>query len=158
MGSPNHTAPDDSKDPRKPFASSPSVRRKMQNQRRRNTDIEKSLRSELYRRGLRYRLHIRPTASLRRQADLVFIRARVAVFIDGCFWHLCSEHGHIPTTNAWYWAPKLQRNVDRDMATNMALREAGWTVLRLWEHELDSEEGILRAAGLIEQAVRPASG
>lgn len=67
--------------------------------------------------------------------DVAFTKRRVAVFIDGCFWHCCPEHGRSPTVNDEYWSPKLQRNVNRDRQQSDALRSAGWTVLRFWEHE-----------------------
>ncbi len=66
--------------------------------------------------------------------DVVFTRRRVAVFVDGCFWHVCPTHGRQPETNDWYWTPKLRRNVERDKIANEALTSAGWRVLRVWEH------------------------
>jgi DNA mismatch endonuclease (patch repair protein) len=85
--------------------------------------------------SLRYFVHRRPVPGLRREADLVFPRARVAVFIDGCFWHGCSDHGVAPRVNSEYWASKLARNMARDEETNAALLVAGWSVVRVWEHE-----------------------
>lgn len=77
-----------------------------------------------------------PLVGLRRKADIVFTRARVAVFVDGCFWHGCPEHGRRRhEVNAWYWPEKIARNQRRDLDTNARLEEAGWTVVRLWEHE-----------------------
>ena len=72
---------------------------------------------------------------LRRTADVVFTRQRIAVFIDGCFWHGCPQHLQMPKSNVSYWAPKIERNRTRDEDTNAVLTEAGWTVLRFWEHE-----------------------
>lgn len=72
----------------------------------------------------------------RRRADIVFTRWRVAVFIDGCFWHGCPEHGTVPAGNREYWAPKLERNVARDRETNAMARAEGWAVVRIWEHEM----------------------
>jgi DNA mismatch endonuclease (patch repair protein) len=66
---------------------------------------------------------------------LVFTRARVAVYVDGCFWHGCPEHGNTPRANTEYWVPKLNRNVERDQETDRRLRQLGWTVIRAWEHE-----------------------
>ena len=80
--------------------------------------------------------------------DVVFTRRRVAVFVDGCFWHVCPQHGRQPTTNEWYWTPKLRRNLDRDARVNAALAAAGWTVVRVWEHVSPSE-----AVEVIEQAL-----
>ena len=85
--------------------------------------------------GLRYRVNARPIATLRRTADLVFYKQRVAVFIDGCYWHGCPEHHRQPRANADYWSSKMARNRARDAATDEALLNAGWTVLRFWEHE-----------------------
>lgn len=118
------------------FASSENIRVRMANQKRRNTGPEMALRSALHRRGLRYRLHRQIVPGTRRGADLVFPRARVAVFVDGCFWHLCPIHGvRDHRVNGWYWPAKLERNRQRDEDTNRRLQEAGWTVVRVWEHE-----------------------
>ena len=76
---------------------------------------------------------------MRSRPDIVFARAKVAVFVDGCFWHRCPEHGSIPTNNHEWWADKLQANVDRDTRTTVALEAEGWTVLRIWEHEPTNE-------------------
>lgn len=110
--------------------------RNMQANRRSDTKPEVRLRKALHHLGYRYRkdLLIR-LPELRVRPDIVFTKRKVAVFIDGCFWHVCPQHGRQPTTNEWYWTPKLQRNLERDNAANTALREAGWTVLRIWEHE-----------------------
>jgi DNA mismatch endonuclease (patch repair protein) len=103
---------------------------------RTGTDPEMALRSELHRRGLRFRkdlpLRVRDRVV---RPDIVFTRARLAVFVDGCFWHACPEHGTQPKANTDYWRPKLERNVTRDLAVNAALAAAGWRVLRAWEHE-----------------------
>jgi DNA mismatch endonuclease (patch repair protein) len=85
--------------------------------------------------GLRFRVAYRPERSLRRTADIVFTKRRIAVFIDGCYWHACPEHGTVARANATYWSDKLERNVARDADTTEQLTEAGWTVLRFWEHE-----------------------
>lgn len=100
-----------------------------------NTRPELRLRSLLHRRGRRFRKNFRIEAEgLKVRPDIVFTRQKVAVFVDGCFWHLCPEHGHIPRTNTSYWEPKLRRNVQRDQEVDMALADSGWTVVRLWEH------------------------
>lgn len=109
----------------------------MQANRRSNTKPEVALRSELHRLGYRYRKDHRldlPTG-VRVRPDIVFTRRKVAVFVDGCFWHVCPEHGRQPTRNEWYWSPKLRRNVERDRRADSALAEAGWHVVRIWEHE-----------------------
>lgn len=116
---------------------------------RSDTGPEVALRSELHGRGLRFRkdLLLRvPGRSVR--PDVVFTRARVAVFLDGCFWHCCPEHGNQPRRNSDYWRPKLARNVARDRAVNEALTAAGWDVVRGWEHEAPAE-----IADRVEQAL-----
>lgn len=118
------------------WASSPGRRRNMQANRSRDTKPELEIRRSLHKLGLRYRVAIAPDPSLRRRADIVFTRARVAVFIDGCFWHGCPEHGRSNFNhNADYWPAKIAANVARDVDTTNRLREAGWQVLRFWEHE-----------------------
>lgn len=101
-----------------------------------NTKPEIALRSELHRRGLRFRrdFFIR-LDTVRVHVDIAFTRKRLAVFVDGCFWHSCPEHGTTPKSNTAYWKPKLESNRARDLRVDTALREAGWTVLRVWEHE-----------------------
>lgn len=84
---------------------------------------------------MRYRVNVRPIADLRRTADVVFTKQRLAVFVDGCFWHRCPNHGTIPRSNTDWWIQKLQKTVDRDRATSAALEAAGWTPLRCWEHD-----------------------
>lgn len=108
------------------FASSPGVRSRMQKQRTRDTVPELAVRRFLHARGLRYRVDRAPLAGLRRRADIMFGPARVAVFIDGCFWHGCPKHGNSrPSVNGWYWATKIQGNRDRDADTDARLA-AGW--------------------------------
>lgn len=103
--------------------------------RSRDTKPELRVRSAVHRRGLRYRVSARPLPGLQRTADMVFRPAKVAVFIDGCFWHGCPEHYTAPRTNAGYWSAKIERNKGRDADTDQQLQGAGWTVLRYWEHE-----------------------
>lgn len=117
------------------WASSPGRRANMQANRRRDTAPEMAVRRLVHARGFRYRVDFPPLARLNRRADLVFTRAQVAVFIDGCYWHGCSEHSSIPRTNVEYWGPKISRNRARDEDTDQQLRDAGWTVVRMWEHE-----------------------
>lgn len=111
--------------------------RNMQANRRANTKPEVALRSALHRLGYRYRKDflLRLDDGIRVRPDIVFTARKVAVFVDGCFWHVCPDHGRQPTTNEWYWTPKLRRNMQRDQAVNAALRQAGWRVIRIWEHE-----------------------
>lgn len=100
----------------------------------RDTAPELAVRRLLHAAGLRYRVDYAPLGG-RRGADIVFTRRRVAVFIDGCFWHGCPEHATAPKTNAGYWGPKLERNIVRDRETDASLLDAGWRVLRFWGHE-----------------------
>lgn len=119
----------------RPPASSERVRRQMSQQRTRDTDAELAIRRRLHARGFRYRVDYAVVPGLRRRADIAFTRARVAVFIDGCFWHGCPEHRTYPKANREWWGAKLAGNVDRDRQTDQRLREAGWRVVRIWEHE-----------------------
>lgn len=118
-----------------PPATDELVRRRMQNTRSRDTPCELLLRKELHGRGHRYRVHYRPLRTIRRSADLVFTRRRVAVFVDGCFWHACPDHCKFPKANAEWWEEKLRGNAARDRMTDALLAEAGWIVVRIWEHE-----------------------
>lgn len=104
--------------------------------RRTDTKPEVALRSALHRSGYRFRKDY-PIRVERRiiRPDIAFTKSRVAVFVDGCFWHACPQHGRQPSVNDLYWAPKLKRNAERDRQQTDALRMAGWTVLRFWEHE-----------------------
>ena len=103
--------------------------------RSRDTQPELLVRRALHARGLRFRVDLRPEATLRTRADIVFTRRRIAVYIDGCFWHGCPLHGTSPKANADYWMPKLARNVERDREATVALEALGWVVLRFWSHE-----------------------
>ncbi|GGU87720.1 very short patch repair endonuclease [Streptomyces litmocidini] len=117
------------------WASSAARRRNMQAIRSRDTKPEQIVRRLVHATGLRYRVAARPLPSLRRTADLVFRPAKVAVFIDGCYWHGCPDHYVPPKTNSGYWSDKVARNVARDRDTDQQLAAAGWLVLRFWEHE-----------------------
>ncbi|MFA4084539.1 very short patch repair endonuclease [Mycobacteroides salmoniphilum] len=123
--------------------------RRMSRQRTRDTEPEMLLRRELHRRGLRYRVDASLPGLPRRRADVLFTRARVAVFVDGCFWHGCPEHKTAPNINGAWWAAKLARNIERDRETDAHLSSLGWTVLRFWEHG-----DIAHAATDIEVVVR----
>jgi DNA mismatch endonuclease (patch repair protein) len=124
----------------------------MQATRQRDTPAEVALRSELFRRGLRFRVARRIVEGTRRSADIVFVRQRVAVFVDGCFWHGCPDHGTWPKKNAEWWREKIESNQRRDRDTDERLGEAGWTVVRIWEHEDPAS-----AAERIARAVRAAA-
>lgn len=117
------------------MASTQGARARMSRQKQRDTAPELAVRRLLHAAGLRYRVNRRPVAELRRTGDIVFVAARVVVFIDGCFWHCCPDHATRPAANKAWWAAKLERNVARDRETNAALEAAGWLVLRFWEHE-----------------------
>jgi len=122
----------------------------MEANRRTDTTPERLLRSALHARGLRYRKDRRIDAAGRRvRPDLVFGPAHVAVFVDGCFWHRCSVHATHPVANKEYWQAKFERTVERDRIDDAALEVAGWTVVRVWEHEDPAD-----AACRVETAVR----
>lgn len=133
------------------WASTPGVRRSMLSNRRRDTAPELRVRRLLHVAGFRYRVDYAPLGG-RLRADIVFTRLRVAVFIDGCFWHGCPQHATLPKTNSDYWLPKLERNIERDRATDALLRDAGWTVLRYWEHEAPAD-----VAKAVATAIRTAA-
>jgi len=135
--------------PKAPAASSAAVRLVMQGNRKRDTRPELAVRRAAHRLGLRYRVAARPLPHLNCTADLVFPRARVAVFVDGCYWHGCPEHYRPPRTNPSYWGPKIARNQERDSWVTAELSSEGWTVLRFWEHDLADV-----AASTIAAAVR----
>lgn len=132
------------------WASSPGVRARMQVQRVRDTSPELAVRRLLHAAGLRFRVDRAPLPNLRRRADIVFGPSRVAVFIDGCFWHGCPEHGRRPVANSTYWSEKLSRNQARDADTDLQLAVAGWRVVRAWEHEPPAE-----VAARVAETVRP---
>lgn len=119
----------------------------MRGNQRRDTRPELALRSALHARGMRYRVDfpIRPATGIRPiRPDIVFTRAKIAVFVDGCFWHGCPDHGTKPARNSHYWTAKLERNIQRDHRNNALLEEAGWTVVRIWEHEASNDAVIER--------------
>lgn len=125
---------------------------RMSAQATRNTDIELRLRSSLHHRGLRFRVQRQPDPNIRATADVLFPRARVAVFVDGCFWHGCPAHASWPKTNAAWWRDKIQRNMARDARTARNLRRSGWSVVHVWEHENPDH-----ASARIERIVRARS-
>lgn len=132
------------------WASSPGVARSMRSNKRRDTGPEKAIRSLLHCAGYRYRVdHAPDPGNRRRRADIVFTRIKLAVFVDGCFWHGCPVHATIPVRNRSHWQPKLERNRERDIETTEALQDLGWTVVRIWEHVSTDE-----ALALITTEVR----
>lgn len=134
----------------RPTPADDATKRRFQRQARRDTTPELLLRRELWRRGLRYRVDHR-VVGRRRRVDIAFTKARVAVFVDGCFWHSCPIHATRPKNNGEWWAAKLEANMTRDRATDRELVDAGWTVIRVWEHE-----PVVEAADRIERFVRTA--
>ncbi len=121
---------------RDPIPVDENTSRRMRNVRTSGSDVELRLRRELYRRGLRYRVNLpgRPGTP-----DVVFTRAKVAVFVDGCFWHCCPLHGSQPKTNESWWRRKLDANVERDRRKDAELEDLGWLPVHVWEHEDSSE-------------------
>jgi DNA mismatch endonuclease (patch repair protein) len=133
-----------------PPASSPATSRVMRRTKRSGTQPELALRSALHRQGLRFVVDRPvPGCSRRRRADVLLRGARIAVFIDGCFWHSCPEHSHLPKTNTNWWRLKFRGVVRRDRDTNERVAAAGWLVVRVWEHEDPAE-----AARVIEVLAR----
>jgi DNA mismatch endonuclease, patch repair protein len=130
------------------WASSDAVRASMRANRARDTQPELALRCAIHALGLRYRVSVRPLPAVRRTADLVFTRVKVAVFLDGCFWHGCPEHHRLAARNREYWAGKVSRNRERDREIGRLLGEAGWLVIRVWEHE-DPQDAAVRIGQLI---------
>ncbi|NMN98509.1 DNA mismatch endonuclease Vsr [Antrihabitans stalactiti] len=128
----------------------PATSARLAKQRRRDTAPEVALRRELHRRGLRFFVDRAPLPGLRRRADLVFPRLRVAVYVDGCFWHSCPQHATHPKNNADWWAAKLAANVARDRDTDARLAESGWQVVRVWEHVAPDV-----AADVVQAALKP---
>ena len=121
----------------------------------RNTTPELTVRRELWHRGYRYRLNFK----LPGKPDIIFPRERVAVFLDGCFWHRCPDHFQPPSENAMWWSAKIAKNVERDRAVTATLMLDGWTVLRYWEHEVnESVEGVVRAITLRLDSIRRRTG
>jgi DNA mismatch endonuclease (patch repair protein) len=119
-----------------PFPTSATASRIGRGNRKSGTKPERAVRSALHRAGLRYRVGYPIKVSIGKvHADAVFTRWRIALFVDGCFWHGCPTHGSNPKSNSSYWQPKLRRNRDRDAATDHALRVDGWEVVRVWEHD-----------------------
>lgn len=119
----------------KPIPSSPEASRRMAATRGANNRAERTIRSALHRQGLRFRIQQKLIPGTNRKVDIVFPRARLAVFVDGCFWHDCPIHGSQPKSNVEWWRRKLRQNVERDQDTNERLRALGWRVIRIWEHE-----------------------
>ncbi len=129
-----------------------SVSARMSRQRRRDTAPEIALRRILHARGRRFRVDAPLPGIPRRRADILFSGSKVAVFVDGCFWHSCPEHETHPVTNGDWWASKLTRNFERDRDTDRRLTDLGWTSLRVWEHQ-----DPFQAADQVESALSDAA-
>lgn len=117
--------------------------------RQRGTSAELSLRKALHAKGLRYRLQVSLLTKPRRVADIVFSGTRVAIFVDGCFWHGCPEHASWPKSNADFWREKIETNRARDADTDQRLRSLGWRVVRIWAHE-NADDAADRIAQIVE--------
>ena len=122
----------------------------MSRNRGRDTSPELLLRRECWSLGLRYRLGSKITG----RPDLVFPGPRVAVFVDGCFWHGCPEHYQAPAARAAFWRAKIETTSRRDLAVNLSLAADGWIVLRMWEHEIATAEDRRLAARRVRRAVK----
>ena len=118
-----------------PGASTDDVRARMSRLRRRDNRPEMAVRRLLTTAGLRYRVAYRIPGQRRRTIDIAVPRRKLAAYIDGCFWHSCPEHLHLPKANADWWVRKMEMNRARDAASTAQLEALGWTVLRFWEHE-----------------------
>jgi DNA mismatch endonuclease (patch repair protein) len=129
----------------RPLPKSELVSQQMSRMPRQNTKPELALRRELHARGLRFRIH----PALPGRPDVAFTRAKIAVFVDGCFWHGCAEHGTLPKNNREWWRAKIAGNLQRDRAKDEALAILGWDVLHFWEHETPEA-----AAALVEETWR----
>lgn len=140
--------------PNAPFEGVPASRRRiMQRNRRRDTAPELALRSVLHRRGMRFRVDhpIRVAQGRPIRPDVVFTRAKLAVFVDGCFWHGCPIHGTTPSTRTGYWIPKIHANRERDTRNTETLEACGWRVIRVWAHE-DPETAAARIATAVQES------
>ncbi|WP_260431159.1 very short patch repair endonuclease [Burkholderia stagnalis] len=135
------------------------ISRRMAKVRQKATDAEVALRRELYRVGLRYRIDYEVLKKPRRVADIAFPGRRIAIFVDGCFWHGCPEHATWPKRNAEFWRQKIETNRLRDADTNERLRSLGWTVLRFWSHEspTDAARVVANLVAKIDERRRTAS-
>lgn len=134
--------------------STPEASRRMQRVRQKNTSAELELRRELHALGLRYRIQVSVLTTPRRVADIAFVGARVAVFVDGCFWHGCPLHASWPKKNAEFWRAKILANMQRDRDTDARLRENGWAVARVWAHETPSKAASQIANVVLRRTVR----
>ncbi|MBT2389621.1 very short patch repair endonuclease [Streptomyces sp. ISL-1] len=140
----------------RPTASSPAVAARMSRQASRDTTQELAVRRLLHGAGLRYRLHVAVPGMPRRNVDIAFRKLRIAVFLDGCFWHGCPDHATSPRANAEWWRSKLDRNMARDRETTDRLLSEDWSVLRFWEHE-SAEDVARRITAAVASKRRPSA-
>ena len=138
---------------RAPIASSPRVRKVMQATPSRDTAPERALRSALHRMGLRFLKNKEPASGIGCKADVIFQRAKVCVFMDGCFWHGCPKHFRAPKTNTEWWLEKVRDNQERDKKKTNLIKKQGWVVLRYWEHDTQRNK-VIKIARKIFKAVR----
>jgi DNA mismatch endonuclease, patch repair protein len=139
---------------RRSWATDENARRAMRGNRRVDTKPEKALRSALHRNGLRFRRDLRlDLGDVHVRPDVTFTRRRVAVFVDGCFWHGCPEHCRLPRANHDYWSAKIAGNIERDRLVDAALVAAGWSVIRVWAHD-DPQQHVARIARVVEARKR----
>lgn len=143
----------------RPTPTSATATKKMRSNRRVDTKPEIRLRSALHRAGLRFRKDclIRLPNGRKVHPDVVFTRRRVAVFVDGCFWHSCPQHGTTPKSNTDYWIPKLRENIERDRATDSSLQVSGWQVVRVWTH-VHEEEAVAMVMARLDSLQTSTSG
>ncbi len=137
--------------------SSPDVTVRMARQPSRNTGPEMAVRQAVHAMGGRYRVHLPVPGMPRRTIDMAFLGPKVAVFIDGCFWHSCPQHGSRPNSNSELWQAKFERNVERDLDTTSRLEEQGWSVLRFWEHQSPADVAEQVVAEVAKRRKRPAA-
>ncbi len=137
-----------------PKSRSTAVRNVMKANKSSDTGPELKLRSLVHKAGLRYAINVRPESRINRRADIVFRSAKVAVFVHGCFWHGCPKHYVLPKTNKSFWSQKVMRNTERDNETKRLLRQRGWKVFVLWEHQ-DFQEPATRIAQEVRSRRRP---
>lgn len=142
---------------RTPQASSPEALRRMQAARQRDTAPELAIRRGLHAYGLRFHVDRRVLPGISRRADIVFAGPKVAVFVDGCFWHFCPKHRSFPKANAAWWLAKLKTNRRRDADTDRKLKRAGWRVVRVWEHE-SATKAVARIIKVVRARHRPENG
>lgn len=135
-----------------PWASSAAARNVMRANRKRDTGPELHIRRALHALGFRFNVARRPWGRGSPVVDILFPRKRLAIFVDGCFWHGCSVHYAVPRVNTLYWKPKIERNRKRDAEDECVLRSAGWTVVRIWEHE-STEVAVARIVETVQQLI-----